>query len=144
MWGYLRNMEPLSHIAKHIHQVRMSRPIIKFTIQNYHYETRIRTEHYTDNEGNRKTRVVTERVRVNTHYASEHFRYNQWTDTSADPASLQYLEELKLTRLKFYKIFNFSTGANYSFNRQQQHFKSHHIRDTHFDFHVHKDIPGYK
>ena len=40
-----------------------------FSIQNYHYETRV--EHYSDSKGNRRTR--TRRVRVNTHYARQTF-----------------------------------------------------------------------
>ena len=122
----------------------MTRPEIIFHIQNYHYETRTRTVRYKDSDGNSHTRYETYTERVNTHRASEHFYYQQWTDTSADALSLSYISEFLVTRLRFYKTFSFTTCARQSYNEQLHDFKYHNIRDTHHDFWVNEEIPGFR
>jgi len=107
-------------------------------------EHRTRQVSYKDNQGNTRYRTEHYRVRVNTHYKKSRFNFYQWTDTSPDPSSIGYISELHLTRLKFYKVFSFTSYASYSFNIQKDHFLACHIRDRHYDFHVAKDIPGFR
>ena len=70
-------------------------------------------ESYRDSNGNQKTRTVTRRV--NTHRASASFIFNQWTDLSADPNSITFIGNFHLTRLKFYKWFDFTPCSNHSY-----------------------------
>ena len=116
-YNYLTDIESLGTIGTRINQLKMTRPKIYFRIQCYHYETRYRTVERTDDQGNSYSTQESYQERINTWYATEPFYFNQWTDTSADPSSIGYISELHLTRLKFYKVFSYSTYSHYSFKQ---------------------------
>ena len=58
--------------------------------------------------------------------------------------SIVYIENIFLTRLRFYAIFDFTNYANHDFRNQMSSFKSRNIRDSQYDFRVHKTIPGFR
>lgn len=89
-----------------------------FHIQNYHFELRTRVVNYSVPDGRggsrMESRTETYWERVNTHSASEAFRYMEWADTSPDKSSLDYVSMIRVTRLRFYQRFEFSTTASAS------------------------------
>ena len=64
--------------------LKSTAPSVRFTIQNYHYETRIR--HGKDGK------VEYHRVRVNTHYAQQELYYSQWADQSPNATCIEYIK----------------------------------------------------
>ncbi len=110
-YSYLSNVESLHDTGTIITNLKMQRPDISFHIQNYHHEWRKRRV-----KRGKKWVTKRERVRVNTHAATEPFYFGQWTDTSADPMSISFITEFLITRLNFYKTFSYTTCARYSFN----------------------------
>ena len=75
----------------------MNRPRITFRIQNYHYRTEIvRTQN-----GTRRRRK-----RVNTHFATSEFRYEQWADGSPDESAIaEAAKRMAMSRLECEKDF---------------------------------------
>lgn len=96
---YLSHTVSSDHVDGLINNLRSKPPQIAFVIQNYHYETRI-------SHSNGKTR--TRRVRVNTHYAKEYFRYYEYYDTSPDSSAISYIKQTRTARINFGKIFNYT------------------------------------
>eukprot|EP00928_Gymnodinium_smaydae_P029612 TRINITY_DN22254_c0_g1_i2.p1 TRINITY_DN22254_c0_g1~~TRINITY_DN22254_c0_g1_i2.p1 ORF type:complete len:675 (-),score=63.16 TRINITY_DN22254_c0_g1_i2:268-2292(-) len=56
----------LDAVCNRLELPKTENPTYRWHIQCYHYETRTRQESYTDSNGNRQTRTVTETHRVNT------------------------------------------------------------------------------
>jgi len=98
-------------VFRNIEAAIQARPECTLGIQNYHYETR--TEHYRDKDGNTQTR--TKRVRVNTHRATEEYRFSDWVDRSPPSSGLRYIDNFLLTRLYTFKYVLLSprAAANY-------------------------------
>jgi len=94
---YISHLVELDQVFANVSAAIKSPPQITFTIQNYHYETRRRT--------NSKGRTTTHRVRVNTHYAAIPFIFSQWVDRSPPANTLHFLTVLKLARLRTEKFF---------------------------------------
>lgn len=51
-----------------------------------------RRRHVSNSGGKRHVRYSTHYVRVNTHHASEPFRYRVWTDSSPPEYALDYVK----------------------------------------------------
>jgi hypothetical protein len=109
-------------------------PHIKYWIQNYHYETRTRTV-------NGKTH--TERVRVNTHQATEYYAWGDCVDKSPEPDSVEIIKNFKLTRVTNGLNVSYTPDAWASFAYQEEDFKKRNIRDTEWDYRVINEIPGH-
>jgi hypothetical protein len=78
-------------------------PEIRFHIECYHYERRTST----DSKGRKKTR----RVKVVTYRGSKLMRINTWVDQSPPSYTLNYLENIHVTRLYTDKIILMSPRA---------------------------------
>jgi hypothetical protein len=133
--SYLINVFSTDHISKYIDDLRMKPPVVIFTIQNYHYETRVSRDS--------KGRTHTRRVRVNTHYARQNYLFFEWADFTPHSSAVSYIKDNLLTRMTMEKFFNYSPIARQSFNCQMYDFKRFNIRDVHYDFHVIETIEGY-
>lgn len=97
--SFLRNLTLGENIFSEINENRNNPPVITFHVQNYHYKTKTTR---------RNGKTHHERVRVNTHSATEHFRYSEWIDTSPDASAVEYVKGQKLVRLDFSSSFNFT------------------------------------
>mmetsp|Transcript_14520 Transcript_14520/g.14131 ORF Transcript_14520/g.14131 Transcript_14520/m.14131 type:complete len:87 (+) Transcript_14520:884-1144(+) len=84
----------------------------------------------------------TERRRVNTHRASQNYRFVQWYDMSPDASAIDYIKSYKLTRVCFLRQFDFAPVARQSYVCQEHTFKRQNIRDTHHDYSVQESIAG--
>lgn len=124
-----------------VNAVHGNPPTIYFSIQCYHYETRHRTRTVRDSNGNTRTEHYTERVRVNTHHATQPYHISNWHD-----ASSQWLPPgHSLTKHRFYFAFGFSSPAAASrYNSEKAIFIATNNRDVHFDFHERRRIAGFK
>ena len=91
------------------------RPIIRWSIQCYHYETR----RHTSRDANGNTKTTTRQERVNTHSASAQFNYSIWQDHSDNVDTLWFLEVLQAIRLRVYDqiLFSHEAGARLSIER---------------------------
>merc|ERR1712096_136877 len=126
---------------KHVKKVKRAPPSIVWHIECYHMETRTRIVSYTDNEGNRQTRIETYTVRIVTHTASRSYRYDAWDDVSGD---LPPLDDYKLTKLTIGKKWVFAdafTETDY-YNRQTN-WIIRNDRDVSYDFSTKLNIKGY-
>ena len=90
-------------------------------VECYHYETHYRTQHYTDSNGNRRTRRVKETRRVVTHRATDYIRYGAWMDNSTSVRGLGQFRVVKIDLEKDYEYHDAETYA--SFNYQRVHFR---------------------
>lgn len=105
-------------------------------------ETRTRLVSYTDSQGRSHTRVETYTVRVDTHSASQHYRFDAWDDVSG---KLPSLTDYKLTKLTIGKQWMFAdafTEADY--HQRRSWFIQFNDRDMHYDFSTKLRIPGHR
>lgn len=120
----LRNVaEPMGLIVFHKTMVATG-PVIRWTIQCYHYERRTRT--YTDSDGHRRT--TTERVRVDTHRASATYNIQGWSDASHAPR----FTNTRLTQVSYIKTHSFRDAqAEERHNTEYRTWINLNDRDTH-------------
>merc|ERR1711964_831590 len=105
-------------------------------------ETRTRVVTYTDEDGNSRTRIETYTVRVDTHSASQHYRFDAWDDVSG---KLPSLTDYKLTKLTWGKQWMFAdafTEADY--HQRRSWFIQFNDRDVSYDFSTKLKIPGHR
>jgi len=140
---YLCNIHTTESAYDYVKRIKLVAPNIWFSIQCYHYETHVRTEYYTDSNGNRQSREVSETVRVNTYYGTETFRYSEWSDISGE---FGHIEKYDITKVTFSKTYAFGdTYSSQMYTTQRSAFiESNRHRDTHYDESEHYDISGYK
>lgn len=79
----MKGYDPISAVKL----VKMSKPVIKVTIQNYHYVT-VRTKNGT------------RRRRVNTHRATMTFKYSSWVDNGNPIEYFKSIDNMGLVRVK--------------------------------------------
>ena len=132
--SFLGNVMPPGQLTQYLVSLGALPPHIKYWIQNYHYETRTRTV-------NGKTR--TERVRVNTHQATEYYAWGDCVDKSPEPDSVEIIKNFKLTRVTNGLNVSYTPDAWASFAYQEEDFKKRNIRDTEWDYRVINEIPGH-
>lgn len=128
--GYLSKQSMLSDTQDKIKHLKKKGPKIVWHIQNYHYETRV--THYTDKDGNRRTRR--RRVRVNTFYKEKNYKYKKWVDQTPPEESLDYLEQFKLVRLDQPLKIDMADKAAKKYRKKKNKFYKKNKVDTHADF----------
>ena len=84
-WGYLQRMHDVP-------------PRINMVVECYHYETHTRVVHYTDANGNRKSRTETKKEKVVTYVDNDVFSFGSWVDDSAK--DMPPLSSVALTLVK--------------------------------------------
>lgn len=108
----LRNVMDQSELDAYVRRLRAVAPVVEATISCYHYETRHRTERWTetDKDGNthHRHRHVRDRVRVDTHFAREAWRYAWCRDVSGPPV---YQPTISALRVRIKAVQDF-TGAS--------------------------------
>ena len=120
-------------------------PVITWTAQCYHYETR----HYTETDSKGNTHHRTETVRVDTHYEEENLQYYSFRDVSGtflldiDRAAMNKKAYIKL---HLSKSINFADAISYAdYIRQKDRFyERNRHRDDYMDFNEYEKIPGLK
>lgn len=112
-------------------------PWIRWHIQCYHYETRVRTS--TDAEGN--TTTTTTEERVNTHSASHSYQLQGWRDDS-NPLKPTSHSIAKVAFSKDYKWRD--PRAKQKHDGEKFAWIARNDRDTHKDFSWSWGIHGYK
>ena len=124
----------LQSVVGYISDCKDTNPRYKWTIQNYHYETRTVT--YTDNEG--KTQTRTETVRVNTHYAA-----TDGTLLSSDvsPVFVPNMRKRNCA-LGSYLSVEFDPAFKGPYERQKQMWYAANTTDTHQDKSEGFSLPG--
>lgn len=98
-----------------------------------------RVTQYKDKDGNVKTK--TKKVRVNTHKATEMFRFTDWVDRSPPPSALHYIDLFLLSRVYTFKYIYLSSKARSNYSRQKAAFIKQHWTDKQYDFKFTKEIP---
>jgi TMEM151 family len=134
----LRSVVSQDELDEYVNDLRRTRPVVKASIQNYHYESRQVQETYTDKDGKSHTRWRTKTYRVNTHYAAERWAYDSVRDVSGPPV---YQPEITALRIHFRAVQDFSSAeSRAAFERWREKFYYEHTCDSHqdrrFDFHV--------
>ena len=103
---FLNNLTYGENIFSEINSNRNNAPEVSFHVQNYHYESRTRRRNGKTNH---------ERRRVNTHRATEPYRFLEWIDTSPDSSAVEYVKGQKLVRLDFSLRLDYTPQANQSY-----------------------------
>ena len=140
---YLSSQKDSSKIYTVMGKLLNTDPVLGFTAQCYHYEYRTYTE--TDSKGN--TQEKTEKIRVNTHYETEEFKYYSFRDVSGtflldvDKAAMKKKAYIKLYLSKNIEFADAISIADYK--KQKNEFYDRNVdRDTHLDFNEYEDLPG--
>jgi len=81
---YLSNIMDQKEFSAYIVSLQSANPACRFSIQNYHMETRTRTT--TDSDGNSKTETY--QARVNTHFAATQYPILGHTDETLAPTQM--------------------------------------------------------
>ena len=92
---YLSNIGDIISVKDFIANLRNAIPTVTFSCESYHYETRSRTEYYTDSDGKSQTRTVTETVTVVTHTDSTVYHFAFSDDISEDTIKVKPIKELQ-------------------------------------------------
>jgi len=125
-------MDFIEDFFQYVERMKRVLPTIGFACECYHYETRYRTVHYRDSNGNTKTRRESYQEKVVTHRERELFRYQRVDDCSGE-VTLDILQFIA-TKVKFGKSWHFGddvTKGNYE--RQESAFIGRNkYRDAHF------------
>merc|ERR1711964_634616 len=111
---YLCNIEEKDGVHRFVDRLQRTAPQIIWEIQCYHMETRTRWVSYTDANGNTSSRLETYTVRVNTHFASQHYQYDSWDDVSGQLPSLTDYMLTKLTIGKRWMFADAFTEVDYN------------------------------
>jgi hypothetical protein len=127
-----------------IEQLSKTNPIISWSIQCYHYETRTRTIETRNSDGTTSYSTQTYTERVNTHYASLRVPYIGCVDSSNMMECMKHLPLLQYCRIYISKMYGFVDSESRSnFDRMKSGFISSNNFDTHYDFSEGFEIPGY-
>ena len=142
--SYLSNQRESADIYEYMKTLFYT-PLHKIMhIQCYHYET----HHYTDRDSNGNVTHRTEQVRVNTHFASEHYYYISWRDVSGkfdlDYSGASANQERPFVKLHLgLNMSPVNDGTIEDFQYQMNSFISRNNWDTHYDFSEHYEMAGY-
>ena len=147
---YLTHVREGAELVAHVESVRRSRPNITFHIQCYHFETRYWTEEVEkeDAEGNKYKETVekSREERVNTHHASHGYAYSWVRDVSIQgEAHKGWPGRSLLCQIAFTKAYVFGDEYTRShFEWMKSAFISANNLDTHYDFWIKFDLPGFE
>ena len=139
---FINNSMIYSKAEEKITSMTNTKPEIKWTIQNYHYEQKSRSvSKQTDHGTEYNTEYYTEKV--NTHYANESAPFISWSDTSNMMDCLKHLPLLQYCRLYIDKMYNFSDGESlHNYEYKKSSFIIVHHTDAHYDFNEKFNVPG--
>jgi len=141
---YLSNMDYLEDFMTFINRIKSTPPTMGFSCECYHYETRYRTVHYKDSQGNSRTRQESYQEKVVTHRETERFNYREWEDISGNVT--QDILVFIATKVKFTK--NWVCGDQRTlqiYEEQKGRFIGRNkFRDVHFSFWTFYDINGFQ
>jgi hypothetical protein len=111
-------------------------PVVSFSIECYHYETREVYNYSTKS-------YTTKREKVVTHTATEYLKYKSFRDESdQDPPLPTGVEAIRLYFSR--SIYFAADGSNERYEEQFQDFVRRHDRDTYKDTSREFSIPGFK
>ena len=142
---YLSNQNENDQIYKVMGKLFNTAPVITWTAQCYHYETR----HYTETDSQGNTHDRTETVRVNTHYEEENLQYYSFRDVSGtflldiDRAAMNKKAYIKLHLSKSINFADAISYADYKSQKDRFYERNRH-RDDYMDFNEYEKIPGLK
>eukprot|EP00039_Didymoeca_costata_P012067 m.172567 g.172567 ORF g.172567 m.172567 type:complete len:437 (+) comp15374_c1_seq2:188-1498(+) len=139
-WYLLRMTDTLS-VNSYFSQMCQTMPWVHWSIQCYHYETRI--EHYTstDSKGNTTHHTRTVQERVNTHSASHNYALEGYSDVSPPMT----LTSHNITKVEFSRHFSWRDNiAKAKHDVAYAEWIRFHDRDTHRDINWSWGIPGFK
>ncbi|MCQ2816543.1 MAG: hypothetical protein MJ252_04665 [archaeon] len=143
-FSYLRHKRDSKGIYEKLSRLYRTAPIISFSCVCYHYETH--TEYYTDSEGKRQSRTVTNRV--NTYSETTELPYRSTRDVSG--LFLLDLDRANIAKKYYIKIhlFNdisFADAISYSDYEifKTDFYNRNRWRDTYMDFSEDRKIPGF-
>lgn len=137
-FSYLTQTHHKDAVGVIVKRMKAATPSVKWHIQCYHYETKVRWT--TDEEGRRKKNTT--RERRNTWRATGYFQFDTWSDITKP---LTGMDQYRLTKLKVEKRFTFGNNATRNqFNSQKVFFRESNDRDTHMDFTETFIVPGFE
>jgi len=126
----------LSDIMDCLDRLYKTEPTLSIKIELYHYETRV--VHYTDSNGNARTRNET--YPVVTYTESEQVYITSWSDVSV-PLEHDEVKEFEVTKVKVHKTFT----ADQNFVDQcEALIARNRWRDLYYNFYTFYEIDGYK
>jgi len=90
----------------------------------------------------RRTKNGSSRRKVVTYRNKKEFRYTRWQDQSPRETALDYLCKFPLSRIYFYKAFNYTTKSSMMYHAQKQEFYATNRYDRYQDFREYSELPG--
>jgi len=142
---YLFNKEESGKIYDYMERMFYTPMHKVMTIQCYHYESRqVRQQ---DSKGN--VTYTTERIRVDTHFATERYYYISWRDISGkfdlDVSGATSQQEKPFVKLHLKLVMKLADdGTESDFYYQKRSFIHRNNLDTHYDFNEALQLAGYK
>lgn len=117
-------------------------PVLRLSVQCYHYETRVRTVTHTDSQGRTSSRLETYTVRVDTHSASTFFPITSFR-SEHDGTQITDALPFDLVRVRLHETVLFGdTASRVAFQRFSRAFRNENRFDVHQDYHEHFGTPG--
>ena len=111
-------------------------------VENYHYETRYRTVHSTDSQGNVQTRTESYAEVVVTSALTMYYKFRSCSDTSPN---FDGLDEYRVTRLHVSKAFTFANDeTRRNWNEVAEKFQDDNRNDVYQSFSYGMEIEGYQ
>ncbi|KAJ3118006.1 hypothetical protein HDU96_004460 [Phlyctochytrium bullatum] len=138
---FLENIETDERLPQLVKHYRKVNPVVRFTIECYHYETETRIEYYTDSEGRMQQRQVSETKRVVTLNTSQDFAYRRCKDETGSVDTTLPFAFYKLDILQSIQPADQATRD--ALNAAEDSFVARHRNfDVHYDYERLVYIPG--
>lgn len=128
-WGYIQRM----------HEVP---PRINMVVECYHYETHTKVVHYTDSNGNRRSRTETKKEKVVTYVDHDGFSFGSWVDVSEKDMPPLSTVSLTLVKIDSSIVFGDQETADDYVRQVAAMLARNRHRDDFTDYSSSKEIPG--
>ena len=128
-WGYIQRM----------HEVP---PRINMVVECYHYETHTHVVHYTDANGNRRSRTEKKKEKVVTYVDHDGFSFGSWVDVSEKDMPLLSTGALTLVKIDSSIVFGDQETADDYVRQVAAMLARNRHRDDFSNYSSSKEIPG--
>ena len=139
---YLSNIKEDETAWEYIQRMHEVPPRINMVVECYHYETHTHVVHYTDANGNQRSRTETKKEKVVTYVDHDGFSFGSWVDASEKDVPPLRSGALTLAKIDSSIVFgDQETADDYARQVAAMLARNRH-RDDFTDYSSSKEIPG--
>ena len=139
---YLSNIKEDETAWEYIQRMHEVPPRINMVVECYHYETHTHVVHYTDANGNQRSRTETKKEKVVTYVDHDGFSFGSWVDASEKDVPPLRSGALTLAKIDSSIVFGDQETADDYVRQVAAMLARNRHRDDFTDYSSSKEIPG--